>query len=44
MSLLFAVCFIDVYSGCCKDNSKIKTINCEENKKSSRLKRLLFLL
>ena len=35
--LLFAVCFIDVYSGCCKDNSKIKTINCEENKKSISL-------
>lgn len=35
--LLFAVFFIDVYSGCCKDNSKIKTINCEENKKSISL-------
>ena len=35
--LLFAVCFIDVYSGCCKDNSKIKTINCEENKKNISL-------
>ena len=35
--LLFAVFFIDAYSGCCKDNSKIKTINCEENKKSISL-------
>lgn len=35
--LLFVVFFIDVYSGCCKDNSKIKTINCEENKKNNSL-------